>query len=365
MLRSIQKDQNMDASSAKPKSLESLSNHKHTNNSFFTVAGLFLGQGPKVLSECDSAMSPTSPLDFKLLPSLGSPFRARRSWDRGSKVGLSIVDSLDDNSELGGVGSKSMSKSKSKPASDGKNIVFGPQLRIRTSTLGSRFDMVLASKSLPKDYPLAHQGKSKRSAKSIFEIADALEPEQIREFKASCSLGSCRQSLFTVIAKSKLGLSSNMSCGNLGSDKLSQSLPESGIELSEEYTCVTTNGANPKTVHIFGDCVLRCHSNVQNLSVAKLLVTEEVGNMGRLTMSGCADVPNLLPSSDFLSSCYSCSKDLAGKDVYIYRGEKAFCSPSCRELEMEDEDKAEEAGNGVAEGAYVDPHDQDCASLSA
>ncbi|KAI3915160.1 hypothetical protein MKW98_011505 [Papaver atlanticum] len=36
------------------------------------------------------------------------------------------------------------------------------------------------------------------------------------------------------------------------------------------------------------------------------------------------------PPSDFLSSCYLCRKKLHGKDIYMYRGEKAFCSNECR-----------------------------------
>ncbi|KAI3875301.1 hypothetical protein MKX03_000728 [Papaver bracteatum] len=36
------------------------------------------------------------------------------------------------------------------------------------------------------------------------------------------------------------------------------------------------------------------------------------------------------PPSDFLSSCSLCRKKLHGKDIYMYRGEKAFCSTECR-----------------------------------
>ncbi|KAK9055571.1 hypothetical protein SSX86_026655 [Deinandra increscens subsp. villosa] len=32
----------------------------------------------------------------------------------------------------------------------------------------------------------------------------------------------------------------------------------------------------------------------------------------------------------FLNSCHLCNKRLHGKDIYMYRGEKAFCSPECR-----------------------------------
>ncbi|KAJ0961171.1 hypothetical protein J5N97_000855 [Dioscorea zingiberensis] len=36
------------------------------------------------------------------------------------------------------------------------------------------------------------------------------------------------------------------------------------------------------------------------------------------------------PALDFLNTCYLCRKILHGKDIYMYRGEKAFCSQECR-----------------------------------
>lgn len=36
------------------------------------------------------------------------------------------------------------------------------------------------------------------------------------------------------------------------------------------------------------------------------------------------------PASDFLSSCHLCQKKLQGEDIYMYRGEKGFCSTECR-----------------------------------
>ncbi|KAK8921730.1 hypothetical protein KSP39_PZI020889 [Platanthera zijinensis] len=36
------------------------------------------------------------------------------------------------------------------------------------------------------------------------------------------------------------------------------------------------------------------------------------------------------PVADYLSSCNLCGKTLHGKDIYMYRGEKAFCSMECR-----------------------------------
>ncbi|KAI5597127.1 hypothetical protein BDE02_02G047800 [Populus trichocarpa] len=83
----------------------------------------------------------------------------------------------------------------------------------------------------------------------------------------------------------------------------------SEMELSEDYTCVITHGPNPTTTHIFDNCVVE---NCYSLS----------------------DMSKSEPRS-FLSSCYTCKKNLQQKnDIYIYRGEKAFCSQECRYQEM-------------------------------
>lgn len=41
------------------------------------------------------------------------------------------------------------------------------------------------------------------------------------------------------------------------------------------------------------------------------------------------DVP-VFQTLDFLSSCHLCGKKLHDRDIYMYRGEKAFCSTECR-----------------------------------
>ncbi|KAK8654751.1 hypothetical protein V6N13_107351 [Hibiscus sabdariffa] len=47
------------------------------------------------------------------------------------------------------------------------------------------------------------------------------------------------------------------------------------------------------------------------------------------------------PTSDFLSSCHLCRKTLHGKDIYMYRGEKAFCSSDCRSTQIMNEERKE------------------------
>lgn len=94
----------------------------------------------------------------------------------------------------------------------------------------------------------------------------------------------------------------------------------SEMELSEEYTCVISHGPNPKTTHIFDNCIVESYCSLPNN-------------------------PNS-PSLNFLSFCHTCKKHLEQtKDIFIYRGEKAFCSQECRHQEM----VLDEAGTGTSE----------------
>ncbi|KAG0465458.1 hypothetical protein HPP92_019622 [Vanilla planifolia] len=67
------------------------------------------------------------------------------------------------------------------------------------------------------------------------------------------------------------------------------SLPPREIELSEDYTCIISHGPNPKTTHIFGNCILescvikppaieggRTHSFPQRISEILLLLQHQV-----------------------------------------------------------------------------------------
>ncbi|CAN6311109.1 unnamed protein product [Urochloa humidicola] len=71
------------------------------------------------------------------------------------------------------------------------------------------------------------------------------------------------------------------------------------MEASEGYTRVVDRGGpSPRTTHIFDGC----------------------GDEG---------------GGGFLRWCHGCSKDLGqGKDIFMYRGEMAFCSHECRYREM-------------------------------
>ncbi|KAL2458897.1 hypothetical protein Fot_55460 [Forsythia ovata] len=65
------------------------------------------------------------------------------------------------------------------------------------------------------------------------------------------------------------------------------------------------------------------------------------------------------PPSDFLSSCNLCEKKLHGKDIYIYRGERAFCSAECRYRQIVMDERIEKCSSrsvDVSNSPYTDGH---------
>ncbi|XP_051132249.1 FCS-Like Zinc finger 14-like [Andrographis paniculata] len=57
------------------------------------------------------------------------------------------------------------------------------------------------------------------------------------------------------------------------------------------------------------------------------------------------------PSPDFLSFCDLCHKKLHGKDIYMYRGEKAFCSTECRYRQMTVDERTEKCSSKASRPA--------------
>ncbi|KAM0020468.1 putative Zf-FLZ domain, FCS-Like Zinc finger/14 [Helianthus debilis subsp. tardiflorus] len=102
------------------------------------------------------------------------------------------------------------------------------------------------------------------------------------------------------------------------------------IELLEEYTCVISHVGNNmvKKREYFDDGFKR-----KNL-VSDWVVFDEV---------------------DFLSCCNLCKKKLHGLDIFMYRGEKAFCSEECRYQQISiDEHKEKYASRVKKQPEYVE-----------
>lgn len=365
---------------------------RHISSSLFSIPGFIVGFGTKCLSDSDSVRSPTSPLDLKVFSNLSNPFGLRsprtqsqngnqKKWD-SNKVGLGIVNSL---------------VNEAKPSAEvldsptRKNVIFGPQVKTNIYNASKHYieslNSSVKSNSLPRNYTFSSLSKTRSpnpqldGANVVFgNVGVALESEPTKTITITSSVSdssrsspsrigltqSCNQSFANFCSESKaFGMSSpqlidqgsqgvNSFCNKpsslpvpiSSSHGFLSSLSAREIELSEDYTCIISHGPNPKTTHIFGDCILDCQTN----ELANFGKKEEPG----IKSSQDGDNPEgLTPSqsADIFRFCYFCKKRLEeGEDIYIYRGEKAFCSFECRE-EAIFADKSEKSYNNSAESS--------------
>ncbi|GAB2282357.1 zinc-finger of the FCS-type, C2-C2 [Dionaea muscipula] len=115
------------------------------------------------------------------------------------------------------------------------------------------------------------------------------------------------------------------------------------IEMSEEdYTCVISHGPNPKTTHIYRNCVVvdtSCGEVPSPAAKRKKKKNKEVvvfsWSENPQPLSSPQPQPQPPPPENFLRFCNHCNAELCqGKDIYMYRGEMGFCSQECRIQEM-------------------------------
>ncbi|XP_059454788.1 FCS-Like Zinc finger 14-like [Corylus avellana] len=117
-------------------------------------------------------------------------------------------------------------------------------------------------------------------------------------------------------------------------------------ELSESYTCVISHlGSNvvEKRVYfddklngVVGDC---CGAACVVNDSGVIVFSASPVNIGEARME--------FWTADFLSSCYLCKKQLLGLDIFMYRGEKAFCSGECRDKHIRSDDYKEKCASGA------------------
>ncbi|ESQ41105.1 hypothetical protein EUTSA_v10014059mg [Eutrema salsugineum] len=298
-----------DIYSTKP-GLSGLKNHK-------MISGVFEAKSPSD----ETAWSPTSPLDFRLFSSLGNPFGGsssrsirkvvhQKSWDSG-KVGLSIVDSLDDH--------HTDSSRILLPSPDSKNMIFGSWMRNGNPKCQKPHQLFAKTPMFKDDKP----------------NVDVIELDFSCPVSAYCS------------GAGNISVNNNDACQVMKQTQGSLNVyTESDIEISEDYTCVISHGPNPKTTHFYGDLVLE---SLEHYGIKKDCCENKKESIFVISPLDLTTTDDVLPSNDFLSFCCFCSKKLdMGKDIYMYRGYKAFCSSECRsevihldeKIEEEEEDEA-------------------------
>ncbi|KAK9139929.1 hypothetical protein Scep_009610 [Stephania cephalantha] len=277
-----------------------------TSSSLFSSPRFFNGFCVKSLSETDSGMSPTSILDSKPFsdkdnstnssrlstePCLDCKFSPRERTLDSKSVGLiSIVDAETNN--------------KNNSNSSTPMVLFGSQLKIQIPSVLS------PAEDSPK-FPSHSCIKTRNSRPGSSSYSPGMSPNSTK--------------------KSPFG-SLNSSVGTVGSPRVfTGCLSASEMELSEDYTCVISHGPNPRTTHIFEDCIVDDCFGFNGVSSFK--------------KDNCFSADHLSFSSEsFLSFCYNCKMSLVqGKDIYMYRGEKAFCSRECRQQEIQFEEEMEKS----------------------
>ncbi|TKY48143.1 hypothetical protein E2542_SST25557 [Spatholobus suberectus] len=345
--------------------------------------------GAKGLPDSESVWSPTSPLDCRLFSNLSNPFSVRSSRPSfptghkkqfdGSKVGLGIISSLVNETKLN---NDILGKFQR------KSILFGPQVKTDILKFSNNNHEYLApylkSNSLPKNYVISLPSKAKSPKYEVENFDDvsgkkdgnwkseafkstmtslpgSFRPSSSINSNQNSNLGICELSVENTstlmslppvasrgsqvdnslkIKSNSLPISIDFSKGCIGSFSASE------IELSEDYTCIISHGPNPKRTHIFGDCILECHNN----DFTEFSKEEPAFGTSQVPKFSEGSVP--YPSDNVLSFCYSCNKKLVKEeDIYICRGEKAFCSFNCRSEEFLVEEELEKACTNSAESS--------------
>ncbi|XP_027359494.1 FCS-Like Zinc finger 17-like [Abrus precatorius] len=93
-------------------------------------------------------------------------------------------------------------------------------------------------------------------------------------------------------------------------------------------------------------------TNINN-SIDIVSSAKPAANFRGTTTYGLFYASPLTHFSHFLNSCNLCQKHLHGVDIFIYRGERAFCSAECRETHIRNDDYH-----------YQVPLPIDCSSIS-
>lgn len=218
-------------------------------SSFLNSPRFFNGFLSKNVSDAET-MSPTSILDSKHSTNFINPFGCDRTLSKPRTVisseteaiGLALIDSIIDEKL------------------DGNDCKFSKPIN-RMALLGSKLKV-----QIPEVNSSPPESESPKSP-ADFGI-------KTRSSQALSPFGNCPAKDF----------------------RRQLSLKE--MEISEDYTCVITHGPNPKTTHIYDDCI------VESCGLDRDSAFQQTQ----------------IESSAFLSFCHACKSVLAqDKDIYMYR----------------------------------------------
>lgn len=135
-----------------------------------------------------------------------------------------------------------------------------------------------------------------------------------------------------------------------GGARYGEDLEEVEMDSLEDYTFVTCHGPNKSHTRVYRDNRADYYGRIGH---------EEIGHDRRRCKKYGLPIFDITPArfgeeldhftaypaSDFLDSCNLCRKKLHGKDIYMYRGEKAFCSTECRYRQIVMDERKEQCSS--------------------
>ncbi|GER40957.1 hypothetical protein STAS_17658 [Striga asiatica] len=116
------------------------------------------------------------------------------------------------------------------------------------------------------------------------------------------------------------------------------------MESLEEHTIVTCHGPNKSYTKVY--------CNAEDNEIPFRIHNAKRGSVFHISPARIGD-SSLIPPQDFLSACNLCRKELHGKDIYMYRGEKAFCSAECRYRQMRIDESTDKCSYEVSRTVEV------------
>uniref|UniRef100_A0A6M2EKF4 FLZ-type domain-containing protein n=1 Tax=Populus davidiana TaxID=266767 RepID=A0A6M2EKF4_9ROSI len=201
--------------------------------------------------------------------------------------------------------------------------------------------------------------KSPRSLENGGAVGLGIVAAMDESDKVSDSALSPRSSLLPIVSLKKPA--SYFKEGGIGVSNLDKDSGGGGVfvvdENDEIYTCVISHVGNNviKQSVCYGDEV--CIDPGNEFDDVSGLVYAASPPVRMPMDAAVAAARSEFWSKDFLSSCYLCKKLLEGLDIFMYRGEKAFCSPECRDNHIRNEDFKEKCGSKARKK-------QECCSVS-
>ncbi|KAL0911029.1 hypothetical protein M5K25_019132 [Dendrobium thyrsiflorum] len=271
---------------------------KPTSSFLFPSINPFSSFSPTVFSDSQTSVTrPNSTLDFKPFFSIGNPLFSNRKPKTCCLKNGSRVKHYTDSRPVGLAILEAICSEKA----DEKLVLFGSQLKVQILSINrnsSSRNLLVESPHPPIEFGI----KNKNS-----QLAMAL-----------LSPGGRRSPLASTIP-------------SMDSSPHGLHLSPSEIELSEDYTCVISHGPQQKTTHIFDNFIIEsCSNRLSSLREMKLSADQ----LGDST------------SDYFLTFCHTCQNKIAqGNEIFIYRGDKAFCSQECRNREIICQERRENSGS--------------------